>query len=98
MAQKVVPSGPLAGVAFLVADRRATRWRFIEMGRPADVIRIRSRREPPPLPAISRREPAAGRRRRAGPRRNDPAKDGGARPPDVVAAAIRSSYPDAERS
>src|SRR5436190_18736390 len=34
MASKPVSLRPTAGVAFLVADRRATRWRLIEWGRP----------------------------------------------------------------
>src|SRR5213075_1887945 len=34
MASKAVSIRPIAGVAFLVADRRATRWRLIEWGSP----------------------------------------------------------------
>jgi isopentenyl diphosphate isomerase/L-lactate dehydrogenase-like FMN-dependent dehydrogenase len=48
MAPKPVSIRPIAGVAFLVADRRATRWRFIELGR---------------LPMSSEYDPAANRRR-----------------------------------
>src|SRR5437762_11017046 len=48
MAPKAVSIRPIAGVAFLVADRRATRWRLIEGGR---------------LPMSSEYDPAANRRR-----------------------------------
>src|SRR6266567_3149960 len=48
MAPKPVSIRPTAGVAFLVADRRATRWRLIELGR---------------LLMSSEYDPAANRRR-----------------------------------
>src|SRR5438045_7412576 len=48
MAPKPVSIRPIAGVAFLIADRRATRWRLIEWGR---------------LPMSSEYDPAANRRR-----------------------------------
>src|SRR3982750_3516569 len=91
MAPKAVSIRPTAGVAFITADlgqHDGGSW----YGEAADVIRPRSRREPPPLPAISRRAPAACRGRRAGPRRNDPAEDGRTRSADVGAAAVGSSH------